>query len=57
VFAVLAALLGLLVVVATDQILPASSAYQAQMRLWLAGHDDGAPSGDCPVWRSPRRVR
>jgi hypothetical protein len=40
-FAILAALLGLLVVVATDQILPASSAYQAQMRLWLAGRATG----------------
>jgi hypothetical protein len=40
-FAILAALVGLLIIVATDQILPASSAYQAQMRLWLAGRATG----------------
>ena len=38
---VLGALLGLLVVVATDQIVPAASQYQAQMRLWLAGRATG----------------
>jgi len=38
---VLGALVGLLIVAATDQILPASSEYQAQMRLWLAGRATG----------------
>jgi methionine sulfoxide reductase heme-binding subunit len=38
---VLGALLGLLVLFATDQIVPASSQYQAQMRLWLAGRATG----------------
>ena len=38
---VLGALLGLLVVLATDQIVPAASQYQAQMRLWLAGRATG----------------
>ena len=38
---VLGAALGLLVVVSTDQILPATSAYQAQMRIWLAGRATG----------------
>jgi sulfoxide reductase heme-binding subunit YedZ len=38
---VLGAALGLLIVVATDQIVPASSPYQAQMRLWLAGRATG----------------
>ena len=40
-FAILAALVGLLIIVATDQILPASSVYQAQMRVWLAGRATG----------------
>jgi predicted ferric reductase len=40
-FAILAALVGLLIIIATDQILPASSAYQAQMRVWLAGRATG----------------
>jgi methionine sulfoxide reductase heme-binding subunit len=37
----LVALLGLVVVAATDQILPATSAYQAQMRIWLAARATG----------------
>jgi sulfoxide reductase heme-binding subunit YedZ len=35
------AVVGLLVVGATDQIAPASNPYQAQMRLWLAGRATG----------------
>lgn len=38
---VLGAALGLLVVYATDQIVPATSEYQADMRLWLAGRATG----------------
>ncbi|HEY7589437.1 MAG TPA: hypothetical protein VH723_00450 [Candidatus Limnocylindrales bacterium] len=38
---VLGAGLALLVVAATDQILPATTQYQAQMRLWLAGRATG----------------
>jgi sulfoxide reductase heme-binding subunit YedZ len=38
---VLGAALGLLVVFSTDQVLPATSAYQAQMRIWLAGRATG----------------
>lgn len=41
---VLAAALGLLVVFTTDQVVPASSAYQADMRLWLAGRATGIVS-------------
>lgn len=41
---VLGATLGLLVVVATDQVVPATSDYQAQMRLWLAGRATGIVS-------------
>jgi predicted ferric reductase len=41
---VLGAALGLLVVVATDQVVPATSAYQAEMRLWLAGRATGIVS-------------
>jgi predicted ferric reductase len=37
----LVAVLGLIVVAATDQILPATSAYQAQMRVWLAARATG----------------
>jgi len=37
----LGAALGLLIVLSTDQIVPATSAYQAQMRLWLAGRATG----------------
>ena len=39
--AVIGALLGLIVVFSTDQVLPASNAYQAQMRLWLAARATG----------------
>ena len=38
---VLGAILGILVIAATDQILPATSAYQAQMRIWLAARATG----------------
>ena len=38
---VIGAILGLIVVFSTDQVLPASSAYQAQMRLWLAARAAG----------------
>lgn len=38
---VLGAALGILIVFSTDQILPATSAYQAQMRVWLAGRATG----------------
>ena len=40
-FLVLLGLLGLGIVVATDQIVPASSEYQAQMRVWLAARAAG----------------
>jgi hypothetical protein len=33
--------LGLMIVAATDQILPATSAYQAQMRVWMAARATG----------------
>jgi predicted ferric reductase len=38
---VLAAVVGLAVVAVTDQILPASSAHQAQLRVWLASRAAG----------------
>ena len=38
---VLGAIVGILVIAATDQILPATSAYQAQMRIWLAARATG----------------
>ena len=38
---VIGAILGLIVVFSTDQVLPASNAYQAQMRLWLAARAAG----------------
>jgi predicted ferric reductase len=41
---VLGALLGLLIVFATDQVVPATTDYQAQMRLWLAGRATGIVS-------------
>lgn len=41
---ILLAALGLVIVVATDQILPATSAYQAQMRVWLAARATGLVS-------------
>lgn len=37
----LGAFVGLVLVVATDQILPATSAYQAEMRIWLASRAAG----------------
>jgi predicted ferric reductase len=40
-FVIVVAALGLLIVVSTDQIVPATSQYQAQMRLWLAGRATG----------------
>jgi len=40
VVAVVAAL-GLMILAATDQILPATSAYQAQMRVWMAARATG----------------
>jgi len=40
-FAILLGLLGLGIVVATDQIVPATSVYQAQMRVWLAARAAG----------------
>lgn len=39
--AVIGAILGLVVIFSTDQILPATNAYQAQMRLWLAARAAG----------------
>jgi methionine sulfoxide reductase heme-binding subunit len=41
VFIVLLALAGLGVVAATDQVVPASSVHQAQLRVWLAGRATG----------------
>jgi hypothetical protein len=38
---VLGAALGILIVFATDQVLPATSTYQAQMRFWLAARATG----------------
>ena len=38
---ILGAALGILIVVATDQVVPATSAYQAQMRIWLAARATG----------------
>ena len=38
---VIGAFLGIVVIFSTDQILPASNAYQAQMRLWLAARATG----------------
>ena len=38
---VIGAFLGLVVIFSTDQVLPASNAYQAQMRLWLAARAAG----------------
>jgi hypothetical protein len=41
VLVILGALLGVLIVAASDQIVPATSQYQAQMRLWLVGRASG----------------
>ena len=38
---VLGAALGILIILSTDQVVPATSAYQAQMRVWLAGRATG----------------
>jgi sulfoxide reductase heme-binding subunit YedZ len=38
---IIGAFLGLVVIYSTDQVLPASNAYQAQMRLWLAARAAG----------------
>ena len=38
---VIGSILGLIVVFSTDQVLPASGAYQAQMRVWLAARAAG----------------
>ena len=38
---IVVAALGLMVVAATDQILPATSPYQAQMRVWMAARATG----------------
>jgi methionine sulfoxide reductase heme-binding subunit len=40
-FAILLAIAGLAIVGATDQVVPASSAHQAQLRIWLAGRAAG----------------
>ena len=40
-FIVLAALVGLAAVYATDQVVPATSAHQADMRIWLAARASG----------------
>ncbi|HEY6057090.1 MAG TPA: hypothetical protein VIV06_03615 [Candidatus Limnocylindrales bacterium] len=40
-FLVLGAIVGLVIVAASDQIVPASSAHQAQLRLWLVGRATG----------------
>lgn len=40
-FLALAALVGLVIVAATDQIVPATSAHQADMRIWLASRAAG----------------
>lgn len=41
---VLGAVVGIVIVFATDQVVPASSAYQAQMRTWLAARATGITS-------------
>ncbi len=40
-FVIIGAALGILIVLSTDQIVPATSPYQAQMRLWLTGRATG----------------
>ena len=40
-FVVLAALAGLVAIYATDQVVPATSAHQAEMRVWLAARAAG----------------
>jgi methionine sulfoxide reductase heme-binding subunit len=39
--AILGALLGLIVVASTDQVVPAATPYQAQMRIWLVARASG----------------
>ena len=38
---VLGAAVGLLIVIATDQVVPATSSYQAQLRVWMAARATG----------------
>lgn len=40
-FVVLLAVAGIAIVLATDQVVPATSAHQAQLRVWLAGRATG----------------
>lgn len=40
-FTILVAVVGLLIVAATDQVVPASSEHQAQLRIWLAARAAG----------------
>ena len=40
-FLILLAIVGLVIVVISDRLLPASSDYQAQVRLWLAARAAG----------------
>ena len=40
-FVVLGAVMGLVIVAATNQVVPASSAHQAQLRIWLAARASG----------------
>jgi methionine sulfoxide reductase heme-binding subunit len=40
-FIILLAVAGLAIVAATDQVVPATSAHQAQLRIWLAGRATG----------------
>ena len=40
-FAILVAIAGLLAIMATDQVLPATSRHQAEMRIWLAARAAG----------------
>jgi predicted ferric reductase len=40
-FLVVAGIVGLLIIGSTDQILPATTPYQAQVRVWLAGRATG----------------
>lgn len=40
-FAILMAIVGLVAILATDQVLPATSRHQAEMRIWLAARASG----------------
>jgi len=44
---VLGAFLGLLIVFTTGQVVPATSDYQAHMRVWLAGRATGISATCC----------